>query len=185
MYQELIKERKADFEAAVQHAHDEAANIRTGRATPDLVDDLPVEYHGSTLTIKELAAISVPEPRSLAIQPWDKGALALIEKAIRNSQLGLAPVTDGTAVRLTIPPLTEERRKEYVRLLHQKMEEVRIRVRQTREDILKKVQAAVREKTAREDDVRNAKDELQKVVDDVNGRIEEIKERKEKELMAT
>jgi ribosome recycling factor len=137
------------------------------------------------LTIKELAAISVPEPRSLAIQPWDKGALAPIEKAIRESQLGLAPVTDGTAVRLTIPPLTEERRKEYVRLLHQKMEETRIRIRQTREDILKKVQAAVRDKTAREDDLHRAKEELQKVVDDMNGRVEELMERKEQELMTS
>jgi ribosome recycling factor len=185
MYRELIKEKQADFEAAFQWAHDEAASIRTGRATPDLVDDIEVDYHGSKLTIKELAAISVPEPRSIAIQPWDKGALAPIEKAIRESQLGLAPVTDGTAVRLTVPSLTEERRKEYVRLLNQKMEEARIRVRHVREEILKKVQSAVREKTAREDDLRKAKEELQKVVDDVNGRIEELKEQKERELMTS
>jgi len=185
MYQELIKKRKAEFDAAVTFAREEANSIRTGRATPDLVDDLPVEYHGSTLTIKELAAISIPEPRSLAIQPWDKGALGPIEKAIRDSQLGLSPVTDGTAVRLTIPPLTEERRKEFVRLLHQKMEDAHIRVRQTREDILKKVQAAVREKTAREDDVRHAKDELQKITDETNGRIEALMEKKEQELMTS
>ena len=185
MYQELIRQRKPDFEAAYQWAHDEASAIRTGRATPDLVDDVTVTYHGSTLSIKELAAITIPEPRTITIQPWDKGALAPIEKAIRESQLGLSPVTDGTAVRLTIPPLTEERRKEFVRLLHQKMEDARIRVRHAREDVLKKVQTAVREKTAREDDLRNAKEELQKIVDDVNGRIESLMERKEQELMTT
>lgn len=183
MYQQLIKEKQRDFDAAVQQARNDAGAIRTGRANPEMVTDLKVNYLGSELRLKEIAAVTTPEPRSIVIQPWDKGALAGIEKAIRESGLGLAPVVDGVSVRLTIPSLTEERRKEYVRLLHQKMEDARIRVRQVREDILKKVQAAVREKTAREDDVRRAKDELQKVVDAANGAIEELMKKKESELM--
>lgn len=183
-YQQLIKERRRDFDAAVEHARQEAASIRTGRANPEMVTDLVVDYMGTPLKLKEIAAVTTPEPRTIVIQPWDKQALAGIEKAIRDSSLGLSPVVDGISVRLTIPSLTEERRKEFVRLLHQKMEESRIRIRQTREDVLKKVQHAVKEKTAREDDARKAKDELQKVVDDANGKIEALAAKKEKELMS-
>jgi ribosome recycling factor len=184
MYQELIKQRKGEFDAAVQWAVSEVGSIRTGRANPDMVSELPVDYLGATLKIKEVAAITAPEPRSLLIQPWDKQALAGIEKAIRDSSLGLAPVVDGTSVRLTIPPLTEERRKEFVKLLGGKIEEARIRVRHTREDILKKVQSAVKDGTARDDEARLAKDGLQKVVDDCNRKLEELAKKKEAEIMA-
>jgi ribosome recycling factor len=183
-YQDLIKQRKGDFEAALEFAKNEAASIRTGRANPSLVEDIQVDYMGSRLKIKELASISTPEARVILIQPWDKGALAMIEKAIReNPSLGLNPVTDGTSVRLTLPALTEERRKEFVKTLGQKMEEAKISVRQIREDILKKVQAEVKAKTAREDDDRRAKEEIQKIVDDINKKIEETAKKKEQELM--
>lgn len=183
MYQELIKQRRKDFDAIVEWAKSEAVAIRTGRANPDMVSDLVVDYMGTPLRIKEIAAISTPEHHTIVIQPWDKGALAGIEKAIRESSLGLAPVVDGVVVRLTIPALTQERRQEYIKLLKSKIEEARIRIRQTREDILKKVQQAVKEKTAREDDVRHAKDELQKVVDDLHAKLEELTAKKEQELM--
>lgn len=183
MYQELIKQRRKDFDAILEWAKAEAAAIRTGRANPDMVSDLIVDYMGTPLHVKEIAAISTPEHRTIMIQPWDKGALAGIEKAIRESSLGLAPVVDGTSVRLTIPALTQERRLEYIKLLKAKIEEARIRIRQTREDILKKVQQAVKDKTAREDDVRHAKDELQKVVDDLHAKLEELTAKKEQELM--
>ncbi len=185
MYKDLIAQRKKDFEAAFEFARSEAAGIRTGRANPSLVEDLPVEYMGSRLTIKELATITTPEPRAILIQPWDKNALALIEKSIKESSLGLNPVVDGTSVRLTIPSLTEERRKEFIKLLHQKMESVRIRVRQIREDVLKKVQAEVREKKAREDDLRLAKDELQKIMDDLNKKFDDLTKKKEQELLTS
>ena len=181
--QDLIKQRKGDFDAVLEFAKNEAAAIRTGRASPSLVEDLQVEYMGSRLKIKEVASISTPEPRVILIQPWDKGALALIEKAIRESSIGLNPVVDGTSVRLTLPSLTEERRKEFVKLLNQKIEEARIRVRQVREDILKKVQAEIREKKARDDDDRKAKEEIQKIVDDLNKKFEELSKKKEQELM--
>ncbi len=183
MYQELIKQRRKEFDAVTDWLKGEAAGIRTGRANPDMVSDLIVDYMGTPLRIKEVAAISTPEPRSILIQPWDKGALAGIEKAIRDSSLGLAPVVDGTSVRLTIPALTQERRIEYTKLLGQKVEEARIRVRHIREDILKKVQSAVKDGTAREDDARKAKEELQKIVDELNKKFEELSAKKEQELM--
>lgn len=184
MIDELIKARRSDFEAVIAWLKSEAGALRTGRANPDMVSDLEIEYQGTPVRMKEVAAISTPDSRTIAIQPWDKQALAGIEKAIRESSLGLAPVVDGTIVRLTIPPLTEERRKEFTKLLGHKVEEARIRIRQIREDILKKVQTAVREKTAREDDVRRAKDALQKVVDDYNKQLEQIQTKKEQEIMS-
>lgn len=184
MYQELIKARRKDFDAAYEHAKSEVGSIRTGRANPDMVSDLIVDYLGTPLRIKEVAAISTPDARSLLIQPWDKQALAGIEKTIRDSSLQLAPVVDGVSVRLTIPSLTEERRKEYVKMLGAKIEEARIRVRGVREEVLKKVQTAVKDGEGREDDVRGAKDALQKVVDEINGKLEDLAKKKEAEIMA-
>ena len=140
MYKELISQRKKDFDAVVEWTRNEIASIRTGRAHSSMVEDLVVDYMGSKLRIKELATISTPEPRIIFIQPWDKGAIPLIEKAIKENRMGLNPTSDSNGVRLTIPPLTEERRKEFTRMLHQKAEEARIKSRQIREDILKKVQ---------------------------------------------
>lgn len=182
MYKDLISQRKKDFDGVFEFIKNEVVAIRTGRAHSSMVEDLAVDYMGSKLRVKELATISVPESRVLFIQPWDKGAIPLIEKAIKDSPLGLNPVSDSSGVRLTIPPLTEERRKEFTKLLHQKAEEARIKARQIREDILKKVQNAVREKIAREDDLRNAKEELQKVMDDLNKKIDELVKKKEQEL---
>ena len=173
-YKTLINEKKKNFDAVFEFTKSEVTTIRTGRAHSSMVEDLAVDYMGSKLRVKELATISTPEPRVIFIQPWDKGAIPFIEKAIKDSPLGLNPMSDSNGVRLTIPPLTEERRREFIKLLHQKAEEARIKSRQIREDILKKVQNAVREKTAREDDLRNAKNELQKVIDDLNKKIDEL-----------
>lgn len=182
-YQDYIKERQKDFDAAFEFAKNEAAGIRTGRASPALVEDIQVDYFGSRLRIKELATISAPEPRTLLIQPWDKNALPVIEKGIRDTaSLGLNPVVDGVAVRLTIPALSEERRREFIKVLHQKVEEARIRVRQIREDVLKKVQT---DKTAREDDLRKAKEELQKIVDGIHSKFEDLTKKKEQELLTS
>ena len=184
MYRELINQRKKDFDAAFDFARNEIAGIRTGRAHSSMVEDIIVDYMGSKLRIKELATISTPEPRVIFIQPWDKAVIPLIEKAIKDSPLGLNPTSDSNGVRLTIPSLTEDRRKEFTRLLHQKAEEARIKSRQVREDILKKVQSAVKEKTAREDEVKNAKDEVQKVIDEFNKKVDELVKKKEQELSA-
>lgn len=185
MYKELIASRKKDFDAALEAAKMEASSIRTGRASPSLVEDIQVEYMGARSRIKELASINAPEPRVIIIQPWDSAVVPLIEKAIRESSLGLNPANDGHAIRLTIPALSEERRVEFTKILHQRMEEVRIRIRQTREDILKKVQNAVKDKTAREDEAFRAKDELQKIVDDLHKKIDDMVKKKEQELMTS
>jgi len=182
-YKTLINQRKGDFDSAFERVKNEVASIRTGRANSAMVEDIQVEYMGSKLRIKELATIMTPEPRMIMIQPWDKTAIPLIEKAIRDHGSGLSPASDSNGVRVTIPPLMEERRKEMIKLLGQKIEEARIKSRQIREDILKKVQAEVRAKTAREDDLRKAKDDLQKVMDDFNKKLEEAGKKKEQELM--
>jgi len=178
-YTELLASRRKDFDDVVEYAKREAGAIRTGRANPDMVTNLEVLYNGTKVTIKEIAAVTTPDSRSLLIQPWDKGAIAGIEKAIKESQLGMAPVVDSTGIRLTVPSLTQERREEFVKLLHKKMEDARIKVRQTREDVLKKLKAA----DFREDDLRRGKEELQKLVDDINGQIQDLMDAKEQELM--
>ena len=183
-YQELIKQRKGDFDSVLQHITQEVASIRSGRANSAMVEDIQVEYMGSRLKIKELATILTPEPRMITIQPWDKGVISLIEKAIRDHGSGLSPSSDSNGVRVTIPPLMEERRKEMMKMLGQKMEEARIKSRQIRDDILKKVQAEVKAKTAREDDLRKTKDELQKIMVNFNKKLDELVKKKEQELMS-
>lgn len=183
-YQDLIKQRRGDFDGTFEHARGEVATIRTGRANSAMVEDIQVEYMGSKLRLKELATIMTPEPKMILIQPWDKTAIPLIDKAIRDHGSGFSVSSDNQGVRVNIPPLMEERRKEMLKLLNQKIEEARIRSRQIREDILKKVQAEVKAKTAREDDLRKAKDELQKIMDDFNKKLDELAKKKEQELMS-
>lgn len=184
-YRDLIAQRKKDFDGIIEYAKSEVAAIRTGRAHSSMVEDLPVEYMGSRLKIKEVATITTPEPRVIFIQPWDKSVIPLLEKAVKESSLGLNPVSDSNGVRLTIPALTEERRKEFIKLLNQKVEDSRIRARQIREDIIKKVQNEIKEKTARDDDMFRAKEELQKVMDDINKKLDEMTKKKEQELLNT
>jgi ribosome recycling factor len=185
MYKDLINHRKNDFEGVFNHVKNEVASIRTGRASSSIVEEIQVDYLGSKLRIKELATISIPEPRVILIVPWDKQAIPNIEKGIREGAMSLNPVSDRDGVRITLPPLSEERRKEFIKLLGQKIEEGRIKIRQIREDVLKKVQQEVKEKKAREDDLHKAKDELQKIIDDLNKRFDEMAKKKEQELLTS
>jgi len=184
MYKELISHKKREFDAAIEHVKSEIAGIRTGRAHASMVEDIQVSYMDSKLRIKELATINTPEPRTILIQPWDKQAIPSIVKSIKESSLGLNPIDDATGIRLNIPALTEERRLEFVKLLHQKIEWGKVRVRQLREDVLKKVQVAVKEKKARDDDLYKAKEELQKVMNDLNRVFDDMAKKKEQELMS-
>ena len=136
MYNEIINLHKEDLEKSIEHFKGEAGKIRTGRANPSLVEDLLVDYYGAKTPLKQIASINTPEPRTIAIQPWDRGALAAIEGAIRNSDLNMNPTNDGVLVRINIPMLTEERRREMVKMLNQKGEEARIAIRSIREEIL-------------------------------------------------
>lgn len=183
MINEIINAKKADLEKAVEHFKNETGKLRTGRANPAMVEGLLVDYYGTKTPLIQMASINVPEPRTIAIQPWDRGALALIEKAIKESDLNLNPNNDGLVVRINIPMLTEERRKEMVKVLNQKAEEARIAVRNGREDCWKEIQKSQESGVISEDDKFKGKDKLQEVVDAYNKQIEEIRAKKEQEMM--
>ncbi len=180
---ELLNQKKTGFEGILGFYKSDVAAIRTNRATPAMVEDIKVDYYGQSMRVKELASITAPEPRTLVIQPWDKGAIEAISGAIRKSEIGLSPVVDGQAIRLNIPPLTEERRREFIKLLKQKTEEARVKIRRAREEIWDRIQKMERSGEIPEDDKFWGKDELQKMVDEYNKKIEELERKKEQELM--
>ena len=179
-----MQDLKQKANNTIEHLKSEIASLRTGRATPALVEDLEVDYYGSKTPLKALAAISNPEPRTLVIQPWDKGAMQLIEKAIQASPLGINPIADRDVIRLSIPPLTQERRKELVKLLGRYIEDARISVRKEREDALRVIDNQFKAKEISEDARFRQRSEIQKIVDEINKKIEDIAAAKEKEIMA-
>lgn len=183
MYNDIINKHKEDFEKAVEHFNIEAGKIRTGRANPSLVEDLLVEYYGTKTPIKQIASISAPEPRLIVIQPWDHGALSAVETAVRESDLNLNPNNDGVVVRINIPMLTEERRREMVKVLNQKNEEARIMVRSIREDIWREIQDSEKRGEISEDDKFKGRGNLQEIVDEYNKKIELARGKKESEIM--
>ncbi len=183
MYQSIIDDRNDLFEEAISHFSEEMAKIRTGRATPALVEHILVEHYGTRSPLKQIASVSAPEARLLTIQPWDRGALTAIESAIREANLGLNPSNDGQIIRLSIPPLTEERRRDLVKSLNRLAEEARIAVRTIREDAWKEIQDAEKSGAMGEDDKFHGRDALQEIVESRNARIEEMRKKKEGEIM--
>lgn len=183
MYQSIIADREEFFEDAVSHFSEEMAKIRTGRATPALVDHILVDYYNAKSPLKQIASVSAPEARLIVISPWDKGSLVMIESAIREANLGLNPSNDGQVIRLSIPPLTEERRKDLVKALNHLAEEARIAIRTIREDAWKEIQDVEKAGGMGEDDKFHGKDALQEVVETYNVRIEELRKKKEGEIM--
>lgn len=183
MYQSIINDHTELFEKAVEHFKDELNQLRTGRASAALVEDLSVDYYGTKTPIKQMASITTPEARTIAISPWDKSALGLIEKSIRDSQMNLNPNNDGQIIRINLPALTEDRRKELVKVLGKKAEEAKISVRKIRESAWEKIQSAEKEGQMSEDDKFSGKEKLQETVDQYNGQIEELRERKEKDIL--
>ncbi|OGI19370.1 MAG: ribosome recycling factor [Candidatus Moranbacteria bacterium RIFCSPLOWO2_02_FULL_48_19] len=161
----------------------EAAKIRTGRANPGLVEGLLVDYYGVKTPLKQIASIAIPEARQILISPWDKGSLIQIEAAIRESDLGLNPGNDGQAIRITLPALTEERRHDLVKALNSRAEESRIVIRTVREEIWKDIQDSERAGNISEDEKFHGKDELQKVVDEYNHKLEAVRKKKEEEIL--
>ena len=170
---------KAKLDDVLVHIRNELASLRTGRATPALVEDLEVEYYGGKQPLKTLAAISVPEPRQILIAPWDKAAMEPIQKAIQVSNLGMNPIADNTGIRLTLPQLTEERRRDLLKILGQKLEEGRIAARKVREESMKEIEKTEGSK----DEQFRAKDQVQKMINEINQKIEEIGAQKEKEII--
>lgn len=168
---------------AVAHARGEFAGVRTGRATPSLVEKLPVEYYGSTVPLQQLASFSVPEARMLYITPFDKGSMSAIERAIQDSNLGLNPSNDGITVRLAFPPLTEERRKDFVKLVRAKAEDGRTAIRSTRRDARKDLEGLEKDGDISSDDLRRSETELDRLTKQYEAEIDEALEAKTVELM--
>ncbi|MBI3442523.1 MAG: ribosome recycling factor [Candidatus Sungbacteria bacterium] len=178
-----MQELKQKLERILEELQGEVAGIRTGRVTSALVEDLEVDYYGAKTPLKAIAAISTMEPRSLLIQPWDKASVQAIEKAIQSSTLGLAPITDRDAIRLSVPALTEERRKDLTKVLGKFVEEARIRVRHARDEALREIDNREKKKEISEDEKFRQRGQAQKVIDEVNKKIEEMAAAKENEIM--
>jgi len=183
----MIKDVMDDAEVRMGKAIDalrrDLATIRTGRASPSLVERLPVDYYGSSTPLNQLAGISVPEPRMLMIQPWDRGSMAAIEKAIMKSELGLNPTNDGQVVRIAIPPLTEERRKQLVKLVHGHVEDGKVALRNIRRDAMTHVKELLSEKLIGEDDERRAEHEVDEMTKRYISDAERVGKAKEQEVL--
>ena len=183
MLKDIYREAETRMKGAVQALEDDLAGIRTGRASPALVERLQVEYYGSPTPLVQLASIGVPEPRSLLIRPFDQSSLPDIERAIQISDLGLTPSNDGKNIRLNLPPLTEERRQELVRIVHNRVEEGRIAVRNVRRDLIRDLREFEDEKMISEDERIRGEENLQKITDRYIGEINGVGERKENEIL--
>jgi ribosome recycling factor len=183
MLKELQIEAEERMKGAVEALEEDLAGIRTGRASPALVERLPVEYYGMPTPLMQLATISVPESRMLLIRPFDAATLRNIERAIQASDLGLTPNNDGKVIRLNLPPLTEERRHDLVKLVHNRLEEARVAVRNVRRDGIKDLREFEHEKLISEDDLEEGEDNLQKLTDKYIELVNEVGVHKEKEIM--
>ena len=183
MIQDVMDDAEVRMGKAIDALRRDLATIRTGRASPSLVERLPVEYYGSPTPLNQLAGISVPEPRMLVIQPWDRGSMPAIEKAIRKSELGLNPTNDGQVVRITIPALTEERRKQLVKLVHGHVEEGKVALRNIRRDAVTHVKELLAEKLIGEDDERRAEQQVDELTKRYVSDAERVGKAKEQEVL--
>ena len=183
MIKDALVEAESRMKGAVRSFEHDLATIRTGRASPALVERLSVEYYGNPTPLMQLATISAPEPRLLTIRPFDPGSLKGIERAILASDLGLTPNNDGKMIRLSIPPLTEERRHDLVRVVRSRTEEARVAVRNVRRDALNDMREFEREKIISEDELKRGGNDLQKVTDRYIDQINDISQRKETEVL--
>ncbi len=174
---------KGRMDKALTDLQHEMANIRTGRASVSIFDNIKVDYYGTPTPLNQLANLHVPEPTLITIQPWDVSQIGTIEKAIRNSDLGLNPANDGKIIRVPIPPLTEERRKEIVKRLHHVAEDHRVALRNIRRDANEHVKKLLKDKAISEDDERRGLDEIQKMTDGYISKIDQAAKAKEKEIL--
>ena len=178
-----MKDAEHKMQQAVTHLKDDLGGIRTGRATPAVLNRVTVEYYGTPVPLNQLASINVPEPRLLQVAPFDKGAISAIEKAIQSSDLGITPNNDGNVIRLSFPPLTEERRKELVKQVHHRAEEGRVAVRNVRRHGKDELEKLEHDGDISEDDLTRAEKDLQKLTDRFVAEIDQIQGHKEQELM--
>jgi ribosome recycling factor len=180
---DIVLEADDKMDKAVGVLSDEYRGLRTGRATPALVDHLSVEYYGAPTPIKQLASISCPDARLIVIKPYDAGAMEGIEKAIQKSNLGINPQSDGKVIRLAVPPLSEERRKQYARMAKDSAEKAKVAIRNIRRDAMKAAEAEEKEGGMTEDELTRFKTEMQKSTDDHEKKVEELLDKKTKEIM--
>jgi ribosome recycling factor len=183
MIKDILKDAEIRMRAAVQSLEENLATIRTGRASPALVEKLPIDYYDTLTPLIQLASISVPEPRSLLIKPFDPSTIKTIERTILASDLGLTPNNDGKQIRLNLPPLTEERRHELVKVVHSRLEECRVAVRNIRRDLHNDMRDFEKEKLISEDDLKRGEEDLQKATDRHIEGINAAGQKKEKEIM--
>lgn len=183
MIKDILKDAENRMKSALTALEEDLAGIRTGRATPALVEKLPIDYYGMPTPLMQLASISVPEARALLIKPFDPSTLKTIERSILASELGLTPNNDGKVIRLNLPPLTEDRRRDLVKVVHNRLEESRVAIRNVRRDLIKDLRDFEKEKMISKDDLQLGEEELQKITDQMIEDIEKIGQRKETEIM--
>jgi ribosome recycling factor len=178
-----LQKARQRMDGAIDALRREFASVRTGKASPALLDSVKVDAYGSILPINQVGTVSAPEARMLVVQPWDKSLIKAIEKSLRESDLGLNPSNDGAVIRIPIPALTEERRREYVKMLHKLTEEARVAVRNVRRDANDEVKQRQKDEGLSEDDIRREQGEVQKLTDQYIARVEELLKHKEAEVM--
>lgn len=178
----IVDQNKEEFNQAIEFLKHDISSLRTGRATPALVEDVQVEAYGVKQPLKAVASISVQDAKTLVVSPWDKSVLQAVESAIRLSSIGLNPVNDGKILRLPLPELSQERRQDLIKILHQKLESARVAVRKIREDARKEIDTQEKNKEISEDDKYKFQEDLEKLVKDFNDKIKLVGEEKEKEI---
>jgi ribosome recycling factor len=183
MLKDVMNDANERMEKAIEALQADLRSIRTGRASPSLIERLPVDYYGAPTPLNQLAGISVPEPRLLMIKPWDRNAMGIIEKAILKSDLGLTPSNDGHVIRLVIPQLTEERRRDLTKLVARRVEEGRVAIRNIRRDAIDMLRDLEKEKLIDEDELYQGREEMQEVTDKFIKQVDEIGKAKEAEIM--
>jgi ribosome recycling factor len=181
---DVIKETKPRMDTVIEDFRRKLATIRTGRAAVGLLDNITVDYYGTPTPLNQMASVHAPEPQLLTVQPWDQSQLAVIEKAIRASDLGLNPSNDGKLVRIPVPPLTEERRKQLAKQVHEVAEDHRTAVRNIRRDANDRLKKMLRDKQISEDNERDALDEVQKLTNTFIARVDELTASKEQEILS-
>ncbi len=183
MIKELVQDADKRMRSAIHSLEEDLAGVRTGRASPALVEKMSIEYYGSPVPLMQLASISVPEPRQLLIKPFDAGSIKDIEKAIQSSELGITPMNDGKVIRLNLPPLTEERRHDLIKYVNNRLEEARVSIRNVRRDSNKDLREFENEKLISEDDLKRGESDVQKLTDKMIEEISEVGKKKEDEIM--
>ena len=183
MTEDVLKDAEERMKKAIEALRHSMLSIRTGRATPALIDRLPIEYYGTPTPLNQLATVSAPEARLLMVQPWDKGSLSIIEKALQKSEMGFNPSNDGRIIRIPIPPLTEERRREMVKMVKHKVEEGRISIRNVRRDAMHDLKELETEKMISEDEHKRAAEKLEDLVHKYIREAEHVGDDKEREVL--